>query len=46
MKVNTMEDSKNVNDTTRDVDCQTEIGCNVKNNIIVSITDYQVFIAQ
>ena len=46
MKVNTMEDSKNVNDTTRDVDCQTEIGYNVKNNIIVSIKDYQIFIVQ
>ena len=38
-----MENSKNVNDTTRDVHYQTEIGCNVKNKVVVGIADNQVF---
>ena len=41
-----MENSKNVNDATRDVDYQIEIGCNIKNNAIISITDYQVVTVQ
>ena len=34
-----MENSKNVSNTTRDVDYQTEIGCGIKNKIMVGITD-------
>ena len=34
-----IENSKNVSNTTRDVDYQTEIGFSSKNKIMVGITD-------
>jgi hypothetical protein len=35
-----MENSKNVSDTTRDVEHQTEIGGSIKNKIMIGISDY------
>ena len=36
----TMENSKNVSSTTRDVEYQTEIGGGIKNKITIGISDY------
>ena len=35
-----MHNSKNVSDTTKDVDYQIEIGGSIRDKIIIGITDY------
>ena len=35
-----MENGKNVRNTTGDVDYHIEIGCSIKNKVMIGITDY------